>query len=176
LIAISSSSESKVNATKLAFEKYPEIFGTLDYLILPKQKNDFFGLPLLPMSTSETIHGAKTKAEMTFNFFAQKELKPNYSVGIEAGCVEIDGTYYMTAVATIFNGKVHKLGFAPGFAMPEKAMQRIKAGEECHTLTDVFGITEYKDSDGIIGPLTKGKVTRTTLNEQAVIMALAQIV
>jgi non-canonical (house-cleaning) NTP pyrophosphatase len=200
IIAIGSRAESKVGAVGRAFSKYIDVWTQkgllgdgISYLLLPKDLRDgavdkVSGVSHTPLSLKETIQGAKNRAKFTYNYFAQSPSKahevkgsgghpqPNYAIGVEGGLEKIDGEYYMTGAAVIYDGKEFYTGVCPAVVIPEAVTNEILKGKECGNIGDHFGVATLKGRGGIAGQLTQGRILREDFEEIAVTLALSKIV
>ena len=164
-VVVASTNPVKINATLLGFSKmFPdETFG-VQGVSAPS------GVPDQPMSEEETIQGATNRVENV------SKLAPNadYWVGIEGGLEEVNGDMLAFAwmIVKSKDGKYGK-GRGPTFLLPKKVVELIKQGKELGEADDiVFGHTNSKQASGAVGILTGDVLTRTTLYEPAVILAL----
>jgi non-canonical (house-cleaning) NTP pyrophosphatase len=97
-----------------------------------------------------------------------------HGVGIEAGVVAVAGRHLDITVAAVADrsGKV-TLGFGPAFQVPTVFLKEVLSGVELGVLAERDfrrGAVGYRE--GIIGLLTRRRVTRLNLNLAAVAMAL----
>jgi len=97
-------------------------------------------------------------------------------VGIESGIVEIAGFGPFNAVVcAVFDGKRMHLGLGPSFALPHAIAKRARRGELGDVMDRLTGIRLSKRRGGAIAHLTRGKLGRAELLEQAVLMAFASL-
>ena len=124
-----------------------------------------------PKSLEETISGAINRARKAYN----KQYA--YSFGIESGLIEVPYTPLMDiCFCVVYDGKEQSIGSSVAFEVPvlvssiviEKNMNLTQACYEAKlTSSKTIGSAE-----GIIGLLTKGRVTRKDYTKQAIQMAL----
>ena len=169
LVIVGSKNPVKISAVENAFGQYFETF-TVESIEVAS------GVKEQPTEMEEIVQGAKNRAK---NAFETK--KCDFSVGIEAGIFRVSGSktgWVDTAAVAIFNGKEFYLGFTPMFEYPKKIVE--KALEEKSTtgeaMEKIYGIKNPARTEGAIGWITKGKMTREQLHEYGVICALAGIV
>jgi len=128
-----------------------------------------------PKSIKETVEGAINRAKKSFQ-------DCNYSFGIESGLIEVPYTkkgFLKATVCVIYDGKEFHLGISPAFECPKNITdlileKGINLSEACYKL----GLTKDPNlgqAEGIIGILTKGRVTRKDYTKQAIIMALIHL-
>lgn len=127
-----------------------------------------------PKSLSETIAGARQRAEKAFT-------DCSYSVGLESGLFEAPETksgYFETTACSIFDGQRHHVGLGPSFEWPVEMVKLILKGLDGSQAFKKIGLTTHDKigvAEGGISILTKGKVNRIKLNELAFTMALLQL-
>ena len=126
-----------------------------------------------PLSLDETIEGAVFRAKSIFG-----ECK--YSVGIEDGIAPVPGTlsgYMNFCCCAIYDGERTYLGLGPAFEYPPQCTDRVL--HEGITISDAFtplsGKPDIGYEEGIIGWLTKGRMSRKDYTKIAVEMAKVQM-
>ncbi len=123
-----------------------------------------------PMSCEETLRGATNRA------LALKSLTPesDYFVGIEGGIEVIDDTFFANAWIVIVDSIGNpSRGRSGSFALPPKVKQLVESGIELgHANDQVFNEHNSKHHGGAVGSLTGGLVTRQSLYEHAMALAL----
>lgn len=131
------------------------------------------GVKEQPMDLDEIIRGAIIRAR---TIFAGCE----YSVGIEDGISQVPRAksgYMNFCACAIFDGKRVFLGLGPAFEYPFECTRRVV--EEGITISEAFiPLTDKPDigyEEGIIGWLTKGRISRKDYTKHAVEMAKIQI-
>ncbi len=127
-------------------------------------------LPPQPIGLDAVVEGAMRRAEAALQVMAEAE----HGVGIEAGAVAVAGRHLDITVAAVADryGKV-TLGFGPAFQIPAVFLGEVLRGVELGVLAERHfrrGAVGYRE--GIIGLLTRRRVTRLDLNLAAVAMAL----
>jgi inosine/xanthosine triphosphatase len=134
------------------------------------------GLPPQPIGLDMTMRGASIRAEKALNCYADCE----FGVGIEAGFIEINGTYYDVQVACIVRRDGAKsFGFSPAFPLPKRFVEPILAGvyKELEEAVDrYYGTERIGERGGFIKLLTRGVITREDLSFAAVVMALVPFI
>jgi inosine/xanthosine triphosphatase len=169
-INLGSISKPKLAAVKDAFEKY---FNT-DLKGFPVQSD----VSHQPMGLSEIMQGAKTRALKAF-----KERDCQFSIGIEAGLIPIEGTntgYMDLAFCVIYDGQKFTYGGTPLFELPKKVIHKVL--NEKKEIGFIFPELwphlpdPGKDNKEAIRFLTRDVVRRNALLEMSVLMALMPIV
>ncbi len=124
-----------------------------------------------PMSNIESIRGARTRAEQ-----ARDALDADYGVGIESGLEEIDGGWFSTGwVVIVDTHGIEGISSSLYRPAPLPSMALVRQGLELGSANDVvFGKTNSKQANGLIGLLTNDILTREGVFRDAVISALAR--
>lgn len=163
-INLASHNPVKAEAVKRGFQRvYPQD----DFKIQPVAVES--GVSDQPMTDRIALEGAIKRARNA------KMANPegNYWVGIEGGCDYLDGG--MVAFAWVVILDVVRQGCARTalFQLPQEVQNLVEGGMELGDADDlVFGRQNSKQKSGAVGLLTGNKITRTTLYEQAVVLAL----
>lgn len=122
-----------------------------------------------PMTDQASRKGAFTRAQN-----AQSEVSDaDFWVGVEGGCAVQDGDMVAFAWIVVMSGRQQGSARTAQFRLPKEVQRLVAGGIELGDADDrVFGRTNSKQKSGAVGLLTQNVVTRTTLYEQAVILAL----
>lgn len=166
LIAVGSRNPVKIAATRAGFASvWPELEWTVaDYDVAS-------GVSAQPMSNGESIRGARTRA-----LRAREAGDAAYGVGIESGLERIEGIWFSTGWVVIVDGAGRE-GIASSILrpVPLPSMELVRQGMELGLANDqVFGTTNSKQANGLIGLLTNDVLTREGVFRDAVIAALAR--
>lgn len=173
IIAIGTTNPVKIQAVEETIQDYP---------ILAHSKIHSFSVSSdvsdQPLSIEETIQGAKNRARKAF------EVCPScrYSFGIESGLFEANGTqtgFLESTICCIYDGINYHIGLSCGFEVPPQILQLVleekrDLGQACYE----SGITtnaKLGAAEGLVGILSKGRLTRKFYTIQSVITALIQI-
>ena len=169
-INVASNNPVKVEAVK-------EIIKSYDFL----KKAEVKGLNVnsevseQPKSLEETVQGAINRAMSAFD-------NCRYSFGIESGLMRVPQTKTGNmdfCVCAIYDGVEYHLGLSCAFEFPIKVTQMIhELGIDANEAFYRCGLTQDKkigSSDGAIGMLTKGRITRKDYTKQAIQMALIHL-
>lgn len=126
-----------------------------------------------PLSLDEIIEGAVCRAKSIFG-------DCDYSVGIEDGIAPVPGTlsgHMNFCCCALYDGERIYLGLGPAFEYPPQCTERVL--REGITISEAFtpvsGKPDIGYKEGIIGWLTKGKMSRKDYTKLAVEMAKVQI-
>jgi inosine/xanthosine triphosphatase len=166
IVAVGSTNPVKVKAVERVFSKFYEV----SVLMVPVSSE----VPPQPVGLEVTIRGAVSRARNALTLSERAE----FGVGIEAGLVQVPGTlsgYMDQQFAAIVDrsGRV-TLGGGPSFEYPTSIVSKVLGeGIEVGTAMDqLTGVEELGQKQGAIGYFSKGHLDRTSLTEQAVLMAL----
>lgn len=164
-IAVGSKNPVKIQSALAGFE-----------LMFPEHQFSAVGVEVAsgvsdqPMSCRETLQGAKNRAS---------ELKlqvpdADFFVGIEGGIEIINETLYASAWIVIADASGRMTsGRSGSFPLPGKVKRLIESGMELGHANDVvFGRQNSKQQGGAVGSLTGGVITRQSLYEHAMVLAL----
>ena len=122
-----------------------------------------------PMSSQETLMGAQNRAKN-----AREALdNADYWVGIEGGIEEQARELAAFAWVVVLSRNRSGKARTGSFFLPPQVTALVKEGKELGEADDiVFGESNSKQKSGAVGLLTGNVVDRTSLYEQAVILAL----
>ncbi len=132
------------------------------------------GVPEQPMSTVETIDGAKNRAER-----ARASGGYDLGVGLEGGVTTVEGTdgWFLTMWAAVTDGEDCSVGAGPRLRLPDEIARDLEQGAELGPLLDdILGTEEIKKGRGAVGVFTGNTVGREDALRHAVAMALGPFV
>ena len=129
-----------------------------------------------PKSLEETIKGAINRAKSAF------EQGANLGIGVESGLMTVPYTktgYMDFCACAIYDGNQAHLGLSSAFEFPKEVTriileQDVDANEAAYR-ANLTGEKKIGSSDGIIGIITKNRVTRKDYTQQAIRMALIHL-
>jgi inosine/xanthosine triphosphatase len=136
---------------------------------LVEKSSVFTGVSEQPMTDQDAMKGARTRADNA------RRMKPegDFWVGLEGGCDYIEGKMVSFAWITVLGEGRTGSARTAIFYLPGEVQKLVESGLELGVADDrVFGIENSKRKSGAVGLLTGDVVIRTSLYEQAVIMAL----
>lgn len=164
-VIVASTNPVKITAVRLGFQQ-----------MFPEQRFEFIGLKCAPISVSEqpmsdlqTLQGAAERCQRA----AENRPDADYWVGVEGGVSDVSGE--MNAFAWVVIQSRQRIGKArtAEFALPPPVAELVRQGKELGDADDlVFAQKNSKQEHGAVGLLTGNVVNRTTLYQQAVILAL----
>jgi inosine/xanthosine triphosphatase len=163
-IAVASLNPVKAEAVLQAFSK---IFPNEEFSV--QAISVASGVSAQPMTDADTRAGALTRAENA------REALPDasYWVGVEGGCDYLEGEMVAFAWIQILSPDRSSHARTAVFRLPVDVQRLVEGGMELGDADDVvFGKQNSKQKNGAVGLLTEDVETRTSLYEQAVILAL----
>ncbi|MFZ2167512.1 MAG: inosine/xanthosine triphosphatase [Minisyncoccia bacterium] len=169
-IGVGSKNKTKVNAVADVLLDYPMFVGAeivgVDVVL------EQFGHP---KSLEETVEGAVYRAKQAYPGC-------DYGFGIEGGLMSVPQTksgYMEVTACAIYDGTRIHMGLSPGFEWPMQVIDAIlNKGLDGSQAVKVAGLSSHEkvgEHEGVIGVLTKGRMTRTEYNKDAVLMALIHL-
>ena len=165
-IAVGSTNPTKVKAVEAVMRK---IYDDVDVFGVEVDS----GVPDQPVGMEEIVQGAINRAKM-----ALEKTSADLGVGIEAGIYPFPQTltgYLDIQVCAIASPDgIITVGHGPGFEYPPIVIERIlnEGVEAGIAMGGLVNDLELKKKIGAIGVLSKGLLTRSKLNEIAVLMAM----
>ena len=171
-IGVGSTNEVKLNAVRDTLLLYPDIFPEPEIVSVDVEVEEFGH----PKNIEQTTKGAVDRAKESY-------VGNNYGFGLESGLVEMPYSktgFLEIQICAIYDGHDMYIGSAPGFEWPPAVAKLIASGKADGSkafkdagLTDQDRLGSVKG--GIIGVLTKGRLTREDQAKHSIIMALIQI-
>jgi len=158
-ILVASTNPAKVHAVEQCFQaNYPQQHCTVVGLNVPS------GVAAQPKSSDETYAGAKNRLT------ALKQLAPaDFYVAIEAG---LDGDMTFAWMLIEHNGQLGKARSA-SLMLPKAALEALAQGQELGDVMDtLFGTQNIKQAGGAIGLLTQNRLSRSSVYQQPLTLAL----
>lgn len=171
-ISIGTNNKGKVEAVRRA---------CADYSILKNAELVSIDIPsdvsIQPVGLEEITTGAKNRAKA-----AWEKTRADLGVGLESGIFKVPHTkseYMDTTACAIYDGKKFHLGLSSCFEYPKKMIDSIlKDKKEVSDIALEMGFAKersFREGEGMIGVLTKSRVTRIDYTYQAVQMALIHL-
>lgn len=171
-IGVGSTSEVKLAAVRGILPFYESRPCLLGAEVIPVSVPEVLGVPVQPMSMSETVRGAHGRAEKAF-------VGHDLGIGLESGLIAVPNTGLMNICAcSIYDGKKHCLGLAPALKVPPGVVALMeKEGLELSVAFHrVVPVQEGKPARAQMLPfLTRDRMTRPQHIELAIMMALIQL-
>ena len=122
-----------------------------------------------PLTDRAARQGAENRARLA----RQAVPAGDFWVGVEGGCDTLDGEMVSFAWIVVHSEDGAGSSRTAHFQLPEAVRKLVESGMELGDADDqVFGKENSKQKSGAVGLLTGDVVTRKTLYEQAVILAL----
>lgn len=163
-IVVTSQNPVKQDAVINGFQRtFPDEVFTVERVTVSSGVSD------QPMSDQDTRLGAINRARLGIHAVPDAD----FSVGVEGGCDWIDDQMVAFAWVVIRSQSQQGSARTAMFQLPPAVQSLIESGMELGDADDrVFGRENSKQKSGAVGLLTGDVVTRTSLYEQAVILAL----
>jgi inosine/xanthosine triphosphatase len=171
-INVGSKNQPKVQAVTDAVKLYPNLFPNPE-VVGVEVNVETFGHP---KTLAETVEGAVSRAKQAFKDCV-------YSFGLESGLVPTPETrsgYLEISIAAVYDGKNIYLGSAAGFEWPKKVTEMVASGKaDASKAFKELALTQHEKlgamEGGIIGFLTKGRMTRERQVMDSIITALIHL-
>lgn len=131
-------------------------------------------VPDQPVGEKETALGAKTRAKNAWSAYVEKNrTNPSLSVGFEGGITSMDvNSMEVFGSVCLYDGKHFGTSNTASFPLPSTISMLVKEGLELgDACNKVFNAVNIKQTEGVVGRLTKGVIDRAEFNKQAVILA-----
>jgi inosine/xanthosine triphosphatase len=123
------------------------------------------GVPAQPMTSEETLQGALNRLQAV----AAAAPGADYYVAIEAG---LDGDCSFAWIVITHQGRISKTRSA-SLPIPPAALMALQQGEELGDVIDLmFAQHNIKQQGGAIAMLTNHLLTRSSVYQQAIILAM----
>ncbi len=181
-VVIGSENPVKVDAVTAVVADYPEVIrpGTvLESVTVPS------GVPAQPVGLAVVVSGARRRARNAHE--AAGGGSRTLAFGIESGLIEVPrestehklARYFDVCVVALYDGGHMTLGLSCAFQIPPAIAAKVM-GDEAMDLSEATVAAGYsKDGaigskGGLIGALTRGRVTRRDYTIQAIRMALTE--
>jgi len=163
-IVIASHNPVKLEAVLKGFSR---LFPDEEFKVQPISVDS--GVSDQPMTDQAARKGAITRAKNARNAIPEG----SYWVGVEGGCDYLEGELVAFAWIVVLGNGMHGSARTALFRLPKDVQVLVESGLELGDADDrVFGRKNSKQKSGAVGLLTSDVVTRTSLYEQAVILAL----
>jgi inosine/xanthosine triphosphatase len=163
-VIVASRNPVKIEAVSQAFHR---MFPERDFEVVGLSVDS--GVPDQPLNDGMCWQGAVNRAEQV----RQRQPEAGFWVGIEGGVDVLYGKMIAFAWIVILTQDDQGSARTAIFQLPREVQSLVEAGLELGDADDrVFGRENSKQNSGAVGLLTGDVVTRTSLYEQAVILAL----
>lgn len=163
-IVVASLNPVKADAVLGAFERlWPGEDFRVETISVPS------GVSVQPMTDRETRQGAQNRARRAKDALPEAD----FWAGVEGGCEIQDGELVAFAWVEVISPERESNARTAAFRLPPEVQKLVEAGLELGDADDqVFGESNSKQQNGAVGLLTGNVETRTSLYEQAVVLAL----
>lgn len=169
-ILMGTKNPGKIKGAKEAFEKY---FENVEIEGIPVA-SDVSDQPL----NEEIFQGAKNRVKNLREYAKDHNLQADFYIASEGGIQNLlcDEWIEFNAAVIENNEGLRSVGVSQGFQIPDRYMEEINKTELGKVMDKIFNGNELSKSQGGIGILTKGEVTRIDLTRNAFIMALTKYI
>lgn len=171
-IIIGSKNKVKIEAVKETVIHY-EMFDGADFETIDAES----GVADQPKSLEEVLAGAKNRAKNAFEIG-----EGVFGVGLESGLMDVPGSKsgkMDLCACAIFDGKEFHLGLSSAFECPmEMNRLMLEEGLDMSQACNKIGLTDNPrigSEEGVIGILTKGRMTRKDYTKQSIVTALIHL-
>jgi inosine/xanthosine triphosphatase len=169
-INVGSKNQAKVRAVEELLQEYPHL---KDAEIFSFEAVS--GVSDQPKSLDESVQGAMNRAKKVFKDCA-------YSLGIESGLMVVPNTksgFMDVCVCAIYNGEEFHIGLSSAWEAPKKVMKHmLESGLNMTQAAQKSGLTDNPNigsAEGLIGIMTKGRLTRKEYTKEAIRTALIHL-
>ncbi len=169
-INIGSTNVAKVDALKEILHDYSHL---KDAIVSAIEVSS--GIADQPKSLEETVQGAMNRAKGAFG-------DCTYSFGIESGLMSVPNTktgFMDVCVCAIFDGNEFHLGLSSAWELPKKVFHHmVNEGLDMSQAAVKAGFTsnpKIGSAEGLVGIVTKGRLTRKDYTKESIRTALIHI-
>ena len=169
-IVVGSKNQVKVDAVKEILQDYPHL---KDAQIIMAEASS--GVSEQPKSLEETVSGAMNRSKNAYK-------DCDYSFGLESGLMAVPKTktgFMDVCVCSIFDGKEYHLGLSSAWEAPKAiADYMFKDGLDMNEAAYKAGLTKNPKvgmAEGLVGIMTKGRLTRKEYTKEAIRTALINL-
>lgn len=169
-ICVGTANKIKLDAVKEILHEYAHLKGAI---VISKSVES--GVSDQPKSLEESVQGAMNRALAAFQ-------DCTYSIGIESGLMIVPNSKsgrMDVCVCAIFDGSEYHLGLSSAWEAPAQVMKHIM--EDNMNMSDAAhkaGLTDNPAvgaAEGLIGIVTKGRLTRKAYTKEAIRTALIHL-
>jgi inosine/xanthosine triphosphatase len=158
VFSLGTENSEKMGGAKKSLSKFFKNFA----LLRTEPKSNVSGQPF----EEQTLNGAINRAN-----FAYASTRCDFGMGLESGLFEFLGKHYNIMWCALFDGEELFMGCSMGFAVPDEIIKEART----KTLKEAFRPLFGKRANSAITELSKGRVTRKDMAEQACSCALVRL-
>lgn len=165
-IVVGSANPSKIKAAQLAVSK---LFPKIKVVGIKADSK----INRQPQSDKEAIKGAINRAKE-----ALKKSKADFGIGMEGGMNRIGKFWFECGWIAVTDKKGKTgLGSSARFLLSQKMVEKLRLGKELdEVVKDLTGIEDVGKMKGVMGLVTKGRLSRAEAYSQGVIFAFAPFI
>ena len=171
-INVGTTNKGKIEAVARACEVY-DILKNAATVGVPVES----GVNAQPIGLNEIIQGAMNRARSAFEYSVC-----DLAFGLESGIFPAPHTksdYFDTCACAIYDGMGFHIGLSSCFEYPKKMIEMVLGeGKEITEAALALGFShdeKFRESQGMVGVLTKGKLTRIDYTFQSVQTAMIHL-
>jgi len=169
-INIGSKNKIKVEAVEELLQDYPHLKNAeISSFEVPS------GIADQPKSLEETVQGAMNRAKAVIQ-------NSTYSFGLESGLMSVPNTksgFMDVCVCAIYDGNEYHLGLSSAWEAPKKVIDHmLEEGLDMNQAAFKAGFTnnlEVGSAEGLVGIMTRGRLTRKAYKKEAIRTALIHL-
>jgi len=176
VVAVGTTRRPKLDAVELVLRELRERFP--DFLagelhLEPRQVRS--GAPSTPISTEETMRGAKKRARRTFELLEREGITPALSIGLEGGIIVHNGATFLESWSFATDGNRGFFGGSGPIPLPDELSAAVLVHrEDLGAAADrYFERRDVAGHEGTFGLLTQGMVSRKAAFVRSMLHALA---
>lgn len=169
-IIVGSKNPIKIAAVAESLVLYPHLAGAA---VLGMEISS--GVSDQPKTLPETVQGAMNRAKGAFK-------DCDYGFGIESGLMDVPNTksgFMDVCVCAIYDGVEYHLGLSSAWEVPKQVMEyMLKDALDMNDAAFKAGLTndpKVGSAEGLIGIVTKGRLTRKEYTKEAIRTALIHL-
>ena len=160
-ILVASKNPAKLNAVEVSFKKY---FENIEIEGIEASS----GVSDTPLTEKETLQGVKNRMKVL-----DREKNFDFKVAVEAGTQKIGNIRYLFTWVMIKKDEKESLGRSISYPLPSTINAELeKTGFLSEIAAKFSNVEDVRSKEGLIGFLSKGKITRSILTEGAVMSAI----
>lgn len=169
-ILVATTNNAKLEGVKKAFNTY---FDSIEILGVKSDSE----VPDQPVN-NEIRLGAENRISNLKKYANKNEINYDYCVSVEAGIADYFGDWLNIQIVMIEDRQGQKgIGTSPGYSIPIRYIDEIKKSNLAELTNRIFGKDEQRHKNkGTIQLLTKDKISRVELIEDATVMALTKFI
>ena len=133
------------------------------------------GVAETPLDLEALVEGAGRRARRALSAARESGFDAHFGLGLEGGaCRGPHGGLYLQSWACVTDGDREAWGGGPALPLPLRIANRLLAGESlAAVIDDAVGGRDVRSREGSFGVLTRGRLSRASIFETALLCAFA---